>query len=164
MGSWWACRPGRRGEMIGREALSLYVIRASMGLGGGLLAADLRSEAYAHGGFLVAFAVGVFVMIGLAARAFGKVRLWVYGLATLALTAAFALPSASPRRSGDALSRYQDEEEFIIRPGESTSMWRKTDSTLGERRSSGTTSASTRSSASSGWRPSCPGSRSQAST
>ncbi len=34
-------------------------------------------------------------------------------------------------------------------------MWRKTDSIPGARRSSGTTSASTRSSASSGWTPSC---------
>ena len=31
--------PGQESEMIGREALSLYVIRASVGLGGSLLAA-----------------------------------------------------------------------------------------------------------------------------
>jgi hypothetical protein len=40
-----------------------------------------------HGGFFVPYAVGVFVMVGLCARLFGKVRLWVYCLATLAFTA-----------------------------------------------------------------------------
>ncbi len=73
--------------MIGREELSLYVIQVSMGLGGSLLAAIFVSEAYAHGGFFVPFAVGVFVMVGLCARLFGRVRLRVYCLATLALTA-----------------------------------------------------------------------------
>jgi hypothetical protein len=71
---------------IGRESLSLYVIRASMGLGGGLLAAIFAAEAYVYGGFLVAFAVGAFVMIGLTAHTFGKVRFWEYCLATLGLT------------------------------------------------------------------------------
>ena len=72
--------------MLGREELSLYVIQVSMGLGGGLLAAIFVSEAYLHGGFFVPFAVGVFAMVGLCARIFGKVRLPVYCLATLALT------------------------------------------------------------------------------
>jgi hypothetical protein len=72
--------------MIGRETLSIYVIRVSVGLGGSLLAAIFVSEAYVHGGFFVPFAVGVFVMIGLTARLFGKVKVWVYCLATLALT------------------------------------------------------------------------------
>jgi hypothetical protein len=44
------------------------------------------SEAYLHGGFMVPFAIGVFVMVGLCARVFGRVRLRVYSLATLALT------------------------------------------------------------------------------
>jgi hypothetical protein len=73
--------------LIGREALSLYVIRVSVGLGGGLLAAIFVSEAFVHGGFFVPFAVGVFVMTGLCARLFGDVKVWVYCLATLALTA-----------------------------------------------------------------------------
>ena len=73
--------------MIDREALSLYVIKASMGLGGGLLAAIFASEAYVRGGFFVPFAVGVFVMVGLAARVFGQVRIWAYCALTLALTA-----------------------------------------------------------------------------
>jgi len=73
--------------MIGREELSLYVIQVSMGLGGSLLAAIFVSEAYVHGGFFVPFTVGVFVMVGLCARLFGKVRLRVYCVATLALTA-----------------------------------------------------------------------------
>lgn len=73
--------------MIGREELSLYVIQVSMGLGGSLLAAIFVSEAYFHGGFFVLFAVGVFVMVGLCARLFGKVRLRVYCLATLTFTA-----------------------------------------------------------------------------
>lgn len=72
--------------MIGREALSLYVIRISVGLGGSLLAAIFVGEAYVHGGFFVPFAAGVFVMTGLTARLFGKVKLRVYCLATLALT------------------------------------------------------------------------------
>jgi hypothetical protein len=72
--------------MVGREELSLHVIRISMGAGGSLLAAIFASEAYLHGGFLVPFAVGVFVMVGLAARFFGQVRIWVYCLATLGLT------------------------------------------------------------------------------
>jgi hypothetical protein len=72
--------------MIGREALSIYVIRISVGLGGSLLAAIFVTEAYVHGGFFVPFAVGVFVMIGLTARLFGKVKVWVYCLATLGLT------------------------------------------------------------------------------
>jgi biotin transporter BioY len=57
-----------------------------VGLGGSLLAAIFVSEAYVHGGFLVAFAVGVFVMTSLTARFFGEVRIWVYCLATLGLT------------------------------------------------------------------------------
>ena len=72
--------------MIDRESLSLYVIKASMGLGGGLLAAIFASEAYLHGGFLVPFAIGVFVMVGLAARIFGQVRIWAYCLTTLGVT------------------------------------------------------------------------------
>ena len=73
--------------MMGREELSLYVIKVSVGLGGSLLAAIFVSEAYVQGGFLVPFAVGVFVMVGLTARVFGQVRVWVYCLATLGLTA-----------------------------------------------------------------------------
>ena len=68
--------------MTGREELSLYVIRGSMGLGGSLLAAIFVSEAYLHGGFMVPFAVGVFVMVGLCARFFGRVRVWEYCAAT----------------------------------------------------------------------------------
>ena len=77
--------------MIGREELSLHVIRISVGLGGSFLAAIFASEAYVHGGFLVPFAVGVFAMVGLTARIFGQVRIWVYCLATLALTALLLL-------------------------------------------------------------------------
>jgi hypothetical protein len=77
--------------MIGREELSFYVIRISVGLGGSLLAATFASEAYVHGGFLVPFAVGVFAMVGVTARIFGRVRIWVYCLATLALTLLFLL-------------------------------------------------------------------------
>jgi hypothetical protein len=77
--------------MIGREELSLYIIQVSLGLGGSLLAAIFASEAYVHGGFLVPFAVGVFAMIGLTARFFGHVRIWVYCLATLGLTALLLL-------------------------------------------------------------------------
>jgi len=44
-----------------------------------------------HGGFFVPYAVGVFVMVGLCARFFGKVRLPVYFAATLALTALLLL-------------------------------------------------------------------------
>jgi len=73
--------------MIGREELSLYVIQVSLGLGGSLLAAIFVSEAFAHGGFFVPYALGVFVMVGLCARFFGRVRLRVYCLATVALTA-----------------------------------------------------------------------------
>jgi hypothetical protein len=73
--------------MIGREELSLYVIQFSVGLGGSLLASIFMSEAYVHRGFFIPFAVGVFVMVGLSARLFGKVRLRVYCAATLALTA-----------------------------------------------------------------------------
>ena len=77
--------------MIGREELSLYVIRISVGLGGSFLAAIFASEAYVHGGFLVPFAVGVFAMVGVTARIFGQVRIWVYCLATLGLTALLLL-------------------------------------------------------------------------
>jgi hypothetical protein len=77
--------------MIGREDLSLYVIRISVGLGGSFLAAIFASEAYVHGGFLVAFALGVFAMVGVTARFFGQVRIWVYCLATLGLTALLLL-------------------------------------------------------------------------
>jgi hypothetical protein len=73
--------------MITRETLSLYAIKGSLGLGGSLLAAIFVSEAYVHGGFFVPYAVGVFAMVGLCARLFGKVRLPVYCLATLAFTA-----------------------------------------------------------------------------
>jgi hypothetical protein len=72
--------------MTGREALSIHVIRVSVGLGGSLLAAIFVSEAYVHGGFFVPFAVGVSAMTGVAARLFGQVRIRVYGLATLGLT------------------------------------------------------------------------------
>ena len=77
--------------MIGRETLSLYVIRVSVGLGGSILAAIFASEAYVHGGFFVPFAAGVFVMTGLVARFFGEVRVWMYCLATLGLTALLLL-------------------------------------------------------------------------
>ena len=72
--------------MIGREELSLYVIQVSVGMGGALLAAIFASEAYLHGGFMVPFAIGVFAMVGLCARFFGGVKVWVYCLATLGLT------------------------------------------------------------------------------
>ncbi|MDA4115595.1 MAG: hypothetical protein OK442_03440 [Thaumarchaeota archaeon] len=62
-----------------------------MGLGGGLLAAIFVTEALVHGGFFVPYAVGVFVMVGLCARFFGKVRLPVYIAATLGLTALLLL-------------------------------------------------------------------------
>jgi hypothetical protein len=45
------------------------------------------TEALVHGGFFVPYAVGVFVMVGLSARLFGKVRVPFYCLATLAFTA-----------------------------------------------------------------------------
>ncbi len=77
--------------MIGREELSIYVIQVSLGLGGSLLAAIFVSEAYAHGGFFIPFAVGVFAMVGLCARFFGRVRLRVYCAATLALTVVLLL-------------------------------------------------------------------------
>jgi hypothetical protein len=77
--------------VIGREALSLYVIQVSVGLGGSLLAAIFVSEAYLHGGFMVPFAAGVFVMVGLCARFFGGVKVWVYCLATFLLTALLLL-------------------------------------------------------------------------
>jgi hypothetical protein len=73
--------------LIGREELSLYVIQVSLGLGGSVLAAIFASEAMVHGGFFVPYAVGVFVMVGLCARFFGRVRIRVYCLATLAFTA-----------------------------------------------------------------------------
>ena len=63
------------------------MIQGSLGLGGGLLAAIFASEAFVNGGFMVPYAIGVFVAIGLCARFFGGVRVWVYCLATLALTA-----------------------------------------------------------------------------
>jgi hypothetical protein len=72
--------------MIGREELSLYVIQASLGLGGSFLAAIFASEAYVHGGFMVPYAAGVFVMVGLCARFFGKVSLRLYCLTTLVLS------------------------------------------------------------------------------
>lgn len=77
--------------MIGREELSIYVIKASLGLGGSFLAAIFASEAYLHGGFMVPFALGVFVMVGLCARFFGGVRVWVYCASTLLLTAALLI-------------------------------------------------------------------------
>lgn len=77
--------------MIGREELSIYVIKVSLGLGGSFLAAIFASEAYLHGGFMVPYAVGVFAMVGLCARFFGGVRLRVYCLATLGLTALLLL-------------------------------------------------------------------------
>lgn len=73
--------------MTDREELSLYVIRGSMGLGGSLLAAIFASEAYLHGGFMVPYAIGVFIAIGLCARFFGRVRVWEYCAATLAWAA-----------------------------------------------------------------------------
>ncbi len=73
--------------MIGREELSLYVIQFSLGFGGSLLSAIFASEAYLHGGFMIPYAAGVFVMVGLCARFFGKVSLRAYCLATLGLTA-----------------------------------------------------------------------------
>jgi len=63
------------------------MIQGSLGLGGGLLAAIFASEAFVHGGFMVFYAIGVFVAIGLCARFFGGVKVWVYCLATLAMTA-----------------------------------------------------------------------------
>ena len=77
--------------MIGREELSIYVIKASLGFGGGLLASIFLTEAYLHGGSMVYYALGVFVMVGLCARFFGGVRLWVYCLTTLSLTALLIL-------------------------------------------------------------------------
>jgi hypothetical protein len=77
--------------MITRETLSLYAIKGSLGLGGSLLAAIFVSEAYLKGGFLVPFAVGAFVMIGLAARLFGSVKVWAYCLATLGWVALLLL-------------------------------------------------------------------------
>lgn len=77
--------------MISREELSFYFIQVSVGLGGSLLSAIFVSEAYVHRGFFVPYAVGVFVMVGLCARLFGKVKLWVYCLATLTLTALLLL-------------------------------------------------------------------------
>ena len=50
------------------------------------MAAIFSAEAYARGGLLIAFAVGAFVTIGLAARVFGKVKVWEYCLTTLGLT------------------------------------------------------------------------------
>ncbi len=73
--------------MIGRARLSLYVIQLSLGLGGSLLAAIFASEAYLHRGFMIPYAVGVFVMVGLCARFFGRVSPMAYCAATLALTA-----------------------------------------------------------------------------
>jgi hypothetical protein len=77
--------------MTGRDELSLYIIQVFLGLGGSLLAALFASEAYVHGGFLVPFALGVFAMVGLVARFFGQVRIWVYCLVTLVLTALLLL-------------------------------------------------------------------------
>jgi hypothetical protein len=73
--------------MTGRDELSFYVIQVSLGLGGSLLAALFASEAYVHGGFLVPFAFGVFAMVGLTARFLGRVKIWVYCMTTLGLTA-----------------------------------------------------------------------------
>ncbi|HUH99581.1 MAG TPA: hypothetical protein VLY65_00930 [Nitrososphaerales archaeon] len=77
--------------MIDREEISIYVIKASLGLGGSLLAAIFVSEAYIHGGFMIPFSIGVFAAVGLCARFFGGVRLWVYCLATIALTSVLLL-------------------------------------------------------------------------
>jgi hypothetical protein len=77
--------------MIGREELSLYVIKLSLGLGGSLLAAIFASEAFLNGGFMVPYAIGVFVAVGLCARFFGGVKLWLNCLATLGLTALLLL-------------------------------------------------------------------------
>lgn len=77
--------------MIGREELSLYVIQLSLGLGGSLLSAIFVSEAYLHRGFMIPYAIGVFVMVGLCARFFGRVSLRAYCLATLMLTALLLL-------------------------------------------------------------------------
>ena len=67
------------------------MIQVSLGLGGGLLAAIFASEAVVHGSFMVPYAIGVFIAVGLCARFFGGVRIWVYCLATLALTALLLL-------------------------------------------------------------------------
>ena len=64
--------------MTDRETISLYVIKGSLGVGGSLLAAIFVAEAYLHGGFMVPFSIGVFVMVGLCARFFGGVRVWMY--------------------------------------------------------------------------------------
>ena len=72
--------------MITRERLSMWVIQVSLGLGGGLLAALFASEAYLHGGFAISYAVGVFVMVGMSAKFFGGVKVWVYCLTTLVIT------------------------------------------------------------------------------
>lgn len=40
---------------------------------------------------MVPYAVGVVVMVGLCARFFGKVSLWAFSLATVALTAILVL-------------------------------------------------------------------------
>lgn len=74
--------------MLGRERLSLYVIKVSLGLGGSLLASIFASEAYVHGGFLIPFALGVFGMVGLTVRIFGRVSIWIYSIATLVFTLA----------------------------------------------------------------------------
>jgi hypothetical protein len=63
------------------------VIQGSLGLGGGLLAAIFASEALVRGGLMAVYATGVFIAIGLCARFFGGVKMWVYCLATLAMTA-----------------------------------------------------------------------------
>jgi hypothetical protein len=77
--------------MIGREELSFFVIQVSLGFGGSLLAAIFAGEAYVHGGFFVPFAIGVFAMVGLTARFFGRVRIWVYCLSTLGWAALLLL-------------------------------------------------------------------------
>ncbi|MDA4117891.1 MAG: hypothetical protein OK455_06055 [Thaumarchaeota archaeon] len=82
--------------MISREALSLYVIKGSLGLGGSLLAAIFVSEAVVKGGFLIPFAVGVFIMVGLTARFFGSVSVWVYCVATLGWVAFLLLVVGLP--------------------------------------------------------------------
>ena len=73
------------------EALPLFVIQVSVGVGGSFLAAVFASEAFLHGGFFVPFAVGVFLGIGLSVQTFGRVGFTRYCLATLVWLAVLLL-------------------------------------------------------------------------
>jgi hypothetical protein len=77
--------------MTSRDALTLIVIRTSIGLGCSYLASIFLSEGYARGGFFVPFAVGIFVMLGLTASFFGDMKAWVYFATTLGLAALILL-------------------------------------------------------------------------